>query len=402
MHIEDCADDIETTLESLPMPSSQDSPATRSAWQRLFGLLHEAKDVIAEKFPDFLEIFQANKGAGDDDDDRTLTQEMEDGAGKGPGEDEEEEEEAETPAQKKQRKKDAAHLAVVKRAQRILGALGQTGIPANDLTKMIAAPVRRVAEQAEDHALACLIRGYNGPVQGETWGKLLKRFIRHSADDTISFMALSSELDEKVDVMRRDTNLRHTESAAQSRTYLVNLIHKIETIKCAAEWTAQTGRGAGNYKNDFHTKLFQSDNKRLFAHLTERQKQLKMEELSAEFVLFKKQREELITARNRLLFAYLNFGTGVLIDPFFSAPNLGQRRAHGFKSLLDVFIALAPPSEEVDGQGRNRFDEVERKNRDVLYDLTATLCGKDSDAEQTQLADFLDNFYIRYPSHVRP
>ncbi|KAJ6462641.1 hypothetical protein C8R47DRAFT_1327138 [Mycena vitilis] len=396
--IQALTDDIDQALDNLPEPSSQDTPRTKDAWERLYELLVGAKVAIAAKYPDFSAIFD-----DEDDNDRTLTHDNDPPADKDP-----EEEEEETPAQKKERREAKTRGLIIKRAQKIYGALGQEPVTAQDLAEFIAEPVQRVAEQAEDYALACLIRGYEGPDEenGESWRGVLRPWLRHAKRETTDFMSLSSKLDKKLDLMQRDLNLRHTESASRTDTYLVNLIHKLETIKCASEWNAHAGRGAGNFKNDFHTKLFQAQNRPFFQHLDAAEKRAKMDEMSADFTLFKKRREDLITARNRLLFAYKSFGTGVLIDPFFCAENLGQRRAHGFKSLLDIFITLAPPSEEEDADGRNRFDELERKNRDVLYELADTLCaraaGEDAEEEQTQLADFLDQFFVRYPSLVRP
>ncbi|KAJ6554117.1 hypothetical protein B0H10DRAFT_2374199 [Mycena sp. CBHHK59/15] len=197
------------------------------------------------------------------------------------------------------------------------------------------------------------------------------------------------------------------------KTYLADLIHKIETIKCATEWNAKTGPGSGSFKNDFNTALYQRENDVIFRHLSAREKKSKMKQQSADFILFKKSREQLVTARNRLLFAYNNissvfssaiqthpyrFGTGVLIHHFFSTANLGQKRAKKFKSLLDALKALAPPS-QARTAGRNHFDDLEQGNRDVLYTLTSALCT--TEEEKEKIAEHLDNFFILYPSSVR-
>ncbi|KAJ6556468.1 hypothetical protein B0H19DRAFT_1071563 [Mycena capillaripes] len=97
--------------------------------------------------------------------------------------------------------------------------------------------------------------------------------------------------------------------------------------------------------------------------------------------------------------SHRHFGTVVLIHPFFSAPNLGQKRAKKFRSLLDVLISLAPPSMNANAAGRNIFNDNEQRNRDVLYSLTAVLC--DSQAEQEMVTSHLDNFFIRYPSKIK-
>ena len=81
-------------------------------------------------------------------------------------------------------------------------------------------------------------------------------------------------------------------------------MHKIETLKFASEWTKRTGPGSGSFKNTYNTTLFQRENDAIFRNLTAREKKNKMEEYSGDFILFKKSREKIITARNRLLFSW--------------------------------------------------------------------------------------------------
>ncbi|KAJ6528578.1 hypothetical protein B0H19DRAFT_1274794 [Mycena capillaripes] len=136
----------------------------------------------------------------------------------------------------------------------------------------------------------------------------------------------------------------------------------METIKCAREWNQNTGPGSGSFRRDFSIALFQREHKAVFRNLTPQEKKAKMIEFEADFKLFKKAHEDLVTARNRLLFASEDFGSGVLIDPFFSVANLGQKRTKKLKSLLNALIRLTP------------FHDLEEKNRDVLYMLTSAPC----------------------------
>lgn len=92
------------------------------------------------------------------------------------------------------------------------------------------------------------------------------------------------------------------------------------------------------------------------------------------------------------------FGTGVLIDPFFAAPNLGECRAKKSQSLLDALLNLAPTSRD-QHQNRLCFDDSEEANRDVLYDLTSTLCIDDE--ARGVVANYFDAFFIKYPSKVK-
>ncbi|KAJ6574041.1 hypothetical protein B0H19DRAFT_1063053 [Mycena capillaripes] len=72
------------------------------------------------------------------------------------------------------------------------------------------------------------------------------------------------------------------------------------------------------------------------------------------------------------------FGSGFLIDPFFSVANLGQKRTKKFKSLLDALIKLTPASKS-NGLNRNRFHDLEENTRNVLYMLTSAPCSSDEE-----------------------
>ena len=62
-------------------------------------------------------------------------------------------------------------------------------------------------------------------------------------------------------------------------------------------------------------KLFQRLNADEFADLSRAEAKSKMEELATEFELFKRSRGDLVTARNRLLFAYNNVCAFCLLFP---------------------------------------------------------------------------------------
>ncbi|KAK6988384.1 hypothetical protein R3P38DRAFT_3374058 [Favolaschia claudopus] len=396
-------------VDALLDPSEADSPRTKSAWQRLLEILMGVSERIVDGHPDFLELFRGNAPLPSDDDESDSEGQHEDktpDASSQPVQDQEPEEdgageqsegegEVETASQRKERRKAAAHGAVIKRAQKIIGVMAHGPVPARDLAAEIAEETKLVAESMEDQALGWLIRGFKNPAS--TWTVTLTRWRRDAAADTISFLKTSHELDLDADLLKRDINLSHSQAATRTDTYLLDLIQKMETIKFASEWTAHTGPGAGKFKSDFNTALFQREHGAIFAHLSDREKKAKMEELSVDFQLFKKSREELITSRNRLLLAYQNFGTGVLIHPFFSTKNLGQKRAKKFKSLLDVLMNLAPKSTT---PNRNRFDDIEQRNRDVLYEIATALSSGDEEAEK--ISTHIDDFFIRYPSKVRP
>ncbi|KAJ7658577.1 hypothetical protein B0H17DRAFT_1213122 [Mycena rosella] len=277
-------------------------------------------------------------------------------------------------SQKKERRDPAPDLRVMKRAEEILLAAGQDPLAPTELIELITNPPALSAQRLENMALSRLLRGFSHPKT--TWHVTMRPYIEHASPTHVDFCELSTALDERPDLMRRDVNLSQTHAAADMKTYLADIIHKMETIK-------------------YNTELFQRQNEDIFEGLTGHEKAEKMADLSAQFKRFKKLREQLITARNRLYFSYMNFGTGVIVDPFFTTANLGDKRAHKFQSLLDTLVSLAP---EAANPGRTLFHNVESTNREVLYMLTAALCS--SEREKDAVAEWIDNFFMNYPSHV--
>ncbi|KAJ7016484.1 hypothetical protein C8F04DRAFT_1343058 [Mycena alexandri] len=363
---------IEAIVSDLPLPSESDSPRTKSTWEKLLHLCHDMFSVIEE------EDEEEEDEEDEDVQQKLSSQEQSQGQGsqrgsqeQQAGAQEEEEEEHETAEEKKERKKAAAHLKVIKRAQALIGGIAAGKVLPSELFERISHPdLSLKAPQQEDLALGWILRGF----EGGSWSNLVGKQKKNASPSTIEFLQLSARLDTTPNLTKRDTNLVNSVGTTQSSTYFLDVIHKMETIKCAKEWLAHTGAGSGNYKQEFNTKLFQQANPRTFRHLSDAAKQKKMVELKQDFRAFKKAREELITARNRLVCCWDYFGTGVLIHPFFTAPNLGEKRGKTFKSLLDTLNQLAPPAEAVQGAGRTRFHDVEKENRNALHGLMKALC----------------------------
>ncbi|KAJ7806758.1 hypothetical protein B0H14DRAFT_2610243 [Mycena olivaceomarginata] len=182
----------------------------------------------------------------------------------------------ETREQAKARKKAAAELAVIKRAQKILGATHQDPVSARELIEAVAKPPVLVADKAEDLALSWLTlitNNFNGGFK----------------TDHIAFVSISAALDETSDAMllpqhpTRMRNLSQSHAATRTETYLVELLYKMETIKFATEWQKQTGPGALASKAKYNTELFQRENIAIFRDLSNWQKKTKMEEYSTQF-----------------------------------------------------------------------------------------------------------------------
>ncbi|KAJ7858914.1 hypothetical protein B0H14DRAFT_3631930 [Mycena olivaceomarginata] len=213
--------------------------------------------------------------------------------------------------------------------------------------------------------------------------------------DHIAFVSISAALDETSDAMLRDINLSQSHAATRTETYLAELLYKMETIKFATEWQKQTGPGALASKAKYNTELFQRENIAIFRDLSNWQKKTKWKSIPLNSATLKSLANNLLPLVIGCCLPSTIFGTGVLIHPFFATHNLGHKRAHHFKSLLDVFINLTPPAENSDVQGAKRFDDLEETNREVLYTLVSALCS--SDEEEEKLAAHIDDFYIRIP-----
>ncbi|KAJ7738090.1 hypothetical protein DFH07DRAFT_966243 [Mycena maculata] len=382
---------ITPILEDLPHPSASDSPRTIEAWEKLGILFLGAGLEIHSKHPDFMAIFDAQEAPEDDQED---PEEHENSQEDEPAHvDDEEEEQGNTTAAKKAK----AREVVIRRAQRILGqGLNPPLDPEVTLDLITALPLE-VAEKAEDSALTRVARGFKTV---DDWERLLRKATRQGSRTDATFCQKSMALDAEPDLLQRDIHLRRSQSVTRTESYLHGLIHKMDTIKFTVEWKKRTGKNSGTYKRDFNVALFQRENEAIFRSLSADEKRDKMTEYAPQFTLFKRDRENIVTSRNRLQFAYKHFGSGVLIDPFFSASNLGQKRAKKFQSLLDVLRTLAPASDDETIPERTRFHDLEQENRHVLYDLTSALCADDNEREL--IAKFLDDFFIQYPTNIRP
>ncbi|KAJ7730220.1 hypothetical protein DFH07DRAFT_994020, partial [Mycena maculata] len=357
------------------------------------GILFLGADLeIHCKHPDFIAIFDGSEGPEDNEEDPDEEHEnsQED---EPPHVDDEEEEQGNTTAAKKAK----ACEVVIRRTQHILGEGLNPPLDPEVTLYLIAALPMEVAEKAEDSALTRVARGFK---TADDWARLLRQATRQGSRTDVTFCEKSMALDVEPDLLQRDIHLRHSQSVTRTESYLHTLIHKMDTIKFTVEWKKRTGKNSDTYKRDFNIALFQRENKAIFRSLSADEKRDKMTEYAPQFTLFKRERENIVTAHNRLEFAYKHFGSGVLIDPFFTASNLGQKRAKKFQSLLDVLQTLVPASDDEMTPERTRFHDLEQENRHFLYDLTSALCADDNEREL--IAKFLDDFFIQYPTNVRP
>ncbi|KAJ7220281.1 hypothetical protein GGX14DRAFT_586405 [Mycena pura] len=358
-------EDIYRALKPLHNALSQleidNSPRSLRIWRLLYDDFDARATDIYQRYPeeDFFQNVDELRSEKEDD----ASQEN-NGEEEGPDEmdvDEEKGKKIEKPHTLPQlSRKQAVHLKIVARAEKIIGAL----------------------EQVPD----ALIRDSTGK----------------AAESIIAFCESSNSFDGKDKLLDRDENLLHSQGHSSAVLYLTRILYKINTIKCAWEWNSQRGPGSLNQKHAYNVALFQRKRPGDFRGLALSEKNNKMKELKSEYGEWMKSREGEITAWNQLLKAWENFGTGVLILPFFSVQNLGPRRAKNFSSLLDILNNLAPQVEgdedEARGWTRSHLDGLEEQNRAVIYSLTAHLCR--SEEEKAAVEGFLDQFYIMYPSTV--
>ncbi|KAJ7202222.1 hypothetical protein B0H12DRAFT_1244056 [Mycena haematopus] len=415
--IENAATAMQRLLESLPAPTEEDSPGTTNAWQNLFGVMLGATDLIAAKHADFPSIFEDVDGIqeeadttemdvddGDEDLTRVNEDAQEDSTVDGDVDHDEDEEEVEradgeehlTLAQIKARRRAQAQLRVTRRSQVIIGEGSKAGVTPDELFTLITVPIKVTSEKAEDRALSRVMRGFVNAGNQSAWKQELSNHVNEALPQIQDFCEESIEFDGESDkLLDRDLMLSHTESAREVDYCLTAILHKAETIKFAHAWNQLTGKGSLKAKHQYNQRLFRRHRAQDFEGLSKAAANDLIEEMHAELTEFIRCREGVVTARNRLYFAYDNFGTAVLIDPFFTITNLGKRTKN-FQSLLDSLMHLVPPPET--RKVPSRLADQEQENRYVLYGLLRVLCSDDE--AWAACKEYLDSFFAEYPSRV--
>ncbi|KAJ7082466.1 hypothetical protein B0H15DRAFT_952550 [Mycena belliarum] len=422
-------------LENLPSPTADDTPRTVDAWRKLHDACLGVSADLSVYHPEFRPKTPGLDGARDDDDDEAQVQDQLHEKDEAPEHDDDrrsasaepsqndgdEEDDGNSSAgpenaqQKKDRRAAAIHLRVTKRAQKIVASVGEAPLSAEELLDLVTATAPYTAEGLEDGSLSHLVRGFDDP--RTTWRAVLAPHLSKAAPTHAEFCQKSTTLDGGTDLVARDINLTQSSALTEVDAYLAHIIHKVETIKFAVEWDKNIGPGGQQAKARYNRDLFQSRHPYVFSSLTDAEKTQKMHDMKVTFTDFKKKRESLVTGRNRLLKAFTSvrstssypfssrrqrlsqFGTGVLLHPFFRPDNLGDRRAKKFASLLDMLLELAPDSSTRDPR-QTVFHDLEGKNRVVLYNLVTALAHDDDESET--VCTWLDDFYIKYPTSIVP
>ncbi|KAF7324215.1 hypothetical protein MSAN_02534400 [Mycena sanguinolenta] len=396
---------IKAAIDELPMPTDQDSPRTVSAWLKLFRALWGNGLLLSGQFPSFEEALedmdvddedQESDGPAEDNGDGIDDMDVD-----GPGAEEEEppQDKELTEEEKKAEKKAKTQLKITKRAQDIIGAGSADPITPDDLFELFTVPVKTSVELGEDMALARVLRGFSGSRSRRTWLKIVQKYIEKAKLDFGEFCKASNRLgngNDQRQLLQRDLLITNTEDSRQIKYFLTAIIHKIETIKFTAQWNGLTGAGSKLAKRDYNIELFKEFRKADFKGLSESAAKAKLKELKTDLEEFNASRGKIVTARNRLYSAYSNFGTAVLIDPFFTVENLGVKRSKHYASLLDTLLHLAPTY--VDENGNGRLARQEQQNRDALYGLVFSLC--EEGEERQTVNDYLDDFFEENPSIV--
>ncbi|KAJ7063761.1 kinase-like domain-containing protein, partial [Mycena belliarum] len=402
-------------LENLPSPTADDTPRTVDAWRKLhdacLGTALATTTTTRRKWQD--QLHEKDEAPEHDDDRRSASAEPSQNDG-----DEEDDGNSsagpENAQQKKDRRAAAIHLRVTKRAQKIVASVGEAPLSAEELLDLVTATAPYTAEGLED--------GFPLPPRPrlrrpQNHMAVLAPHLSKAAPTHAEFCQKSTTLDGGTDLVARDINLTQSSALTEVDAYLAHIIHKVETIKFAVEWDKNIGPGGQQAKARYNRDLFQSRHPYVFSSLTDAEKTQKMHDMKVTFTDFKKKRESLVTGRNRLLKAFTSvrstssypfssrrqrlsqFGTGVLLHPFFRPDNLGDRRAKKFASLLDMLLELAPDSSTRDPR-QTVFHDLEGKNRVVLYNLVTALAHDDDESET--VCTWLDDFYIKYPTSIVP
>lgn len=94
------------------------------------------------------------------------------------------------------------------------------------------------------------------------------------------------------------------------------------------------------------------------------------------------------------------FGTGVLIHPFFSVDNLGAKRAKKFNDVLLGVANRLPPSIDTYEEHATVLHDKEEDNRLFLTGLLSRLSA--AGPEREMLRKHLESFQKKFPSKIKP
>ncbi|KAJ7445573.1 hypothetical protein B0H11DRAFT_2249463 [Mycena galericulata] len=427
--VDNLRETLSTNLQLLPPPTAADTPRTRLSWQKLcqyfvgaarkLSRLHTpipedseeedsgtAKSPRKPRSPPRHSRPGPSRNQDDDQDDQRDDDEEEDvdktrvatpppHPDQDQDHDQDDDQAPSKPAKLTKEQRDArAHTAVVTRVEKIIGAMSQPALTPTDLISRISEPPALTMDKAEDLAFTCIVRGFTTPAHN--WKITTRPFVRGASSDILEFVQGSAELDSNQDTLEMDYRLSQTTSKNALESYLFDVLVKIETIRFAKDWN-RTGAGTVTYKDGYNKRLFQKINAPVFRDADDATKVRLMKEYAEDFGTFKRNREKLVTARNRLATCYDSFGTAILIDPFFDTRAL-ESRSKKFQALITTLANLAPRSTYDDAaDNENRFTDNEPEHRDLLVALLRTLSPspEEADAVENYIADFFKKHSLR-------
>ncbi|GJE94208.1 hypothetical protein PsYK624_103760 [Phanerochaete sordida] len=283
--------------------------------------------------------------------------------------------------------------ALEQRAESIADHLGMLPLRAHEVANMFVTRTAAIyTKPIEDHALSSLVRGYRGIHPSDT-----DEFFKDVREDYASDEQRRKLHD--IDAVGESSQrllIRHQTLGAMSgpMSWARRLVSQMEVIKFAAEWKKIEGKGAYKTKTQFYIDAFlQCPDATLRRSNVQKDAHGKLpDEVMPAFKKWRRANETLVTGRNRLLDLYLlvrirpcspayylllhyahflQFGSGVLIDPAFDPRILSRSRK---------FYDLAT----------ERLKKLHDTTLPVLLDLAQQL-------GSLQLRDDVSNFIVCHP-----
>ncbi|KAJ7184045.1 hypothetical protein GGX14DRAFT_409348 [Mycena pura] len=371
---------ITDLLDDLPPPTADDTPRTKMAQLKLYLAMKNGIHVFDRVHEDFKT--------------RRASEALSSGEEGEEGEDQpEEEDDVETRKRRRRKKKGKKNQtdeadAIKRRALEILGAADENLIEPDAYLSLLLNPVKLANKSTEEvRALQVVVRGFEPPT--DAWVHLL--YLLPTLTDVSVVCVVPRPL------TTGPQHLLKSQACHTIETRGIDYLHRLEGIIVQSQYN-EKDKNRRQYVKELDKRVFESRYSNQWAGMDEEGKKAKMETMKAERKAVKKDRENLVMARNHLLRAYNLFGTGVILHPMFSLTQLGRHRSKSFNALLDTLWETAKQSpDETDG---TRFEKSEPGNKKCLNGILEALANNEEARDSVR--NYIEGFYTLYPPFQDP
>ncbi|KAJ7493382.1 hypothetical protein B0H11DRAFT_2228157 [Mycena galericulata] len=244
-----------------------------------------------------------------------------------------------------------------RKAEKRLGEIMNKGayppIDSEEFLEMLKNPIHGERAELENAALVRLLRGYDGASGSTAWFKTFSLRLRQLPLSTKRSTLMKLATDYITQNASEPTNVQAlTAGFGLSEAELLTR-HILEHVSVAAfglDWISITGENSNREKSTFYVSAYQDleDHRDFFAALTPGERESQMQnDHKASYWEWRRRLEPQITARNRYVEMYQEFGPPIFLDPFWSVQNLtNNARTKEFPLLLSLLYQNIPRDPE--------------------------------------------------------